>query len=493
MKKVISEMLHEIGRKAAPKVLIAASECAPLSKTGGLADVVGALPKALSALGIETRIITPCHKVIKSVYADKLEHVAEFTVRLGWREAYVGIEKLEYEGVIIYLVDNEDYFGGRIYKGGEAEIEQYAFFCRAVLEAMPILCFTPDIVHCNDWHTAIIPMLAKTQYADDIQSKSKFLLTIHNIAFQGKCGFELISDLLSIDEEYYTSECLELNGCADILKGGLVFADKINTVSPTYAEELKYEYFAEGLEGIFNLRADDLSGILNGIDRDKFNPHSDSAIPAHFDKGHLKGKMQCKKALQERLGLQQRPFVPIISIVSRLAEQKGIDLIECVLDDLMQNNDIQFVVLGTGEDRYEDFFREAEERYKGRLCAYIGFDEELSRLIYAGSDFYLMPSRFEPCGLSQMIALRYGTIPIVRETGGLRDTVQPYNRFTGEGNGFSFEYYNAWDMRDVVKIALSCYQDEEVMSWLIKYAMESDFGIDKCAQEYAKLYVSMLA
>ena len=492
MKKEFRDYLKSQGRKDFPGVLLASAECAPLSKTGGLADVVGTLPKSFKAMGIDVRVITPYHRCIKNKYADKVEHMFYFYVQLGWRREYAGIEKLEIDGVTVYLVDNEHYFGDRIYWGGEGEIEQYAFFTRAVLDALPNLDFAPEIIHCNDWHTAMMPMLAKTQYPGGMQERMRYVLTIHNIAFQGKCSFGLAKDLFGVEDRYLTSEYMELNGCANFMKGGCVFADRINTVSPSYAKEIMTDYYGEGLEGILRARAHEVSGIVNGIDKDVFNPHKDSLIPAHYDRAHLKGKAVCKAALQEQMGLEIQPEVPIFAMVTRMTEQKGFDLVACVLDELMGHENMQFMLLGSGDERFENFMRAAEYRYKGRVCAYIGYNEDLAHLIYAGSDFYLMPSRFEPCGLSQMIAMRYGTIPIVRETGGLRDTVMPYNEFTGEGTGFSFANYDAWEMRDAIRAALSCYQNKDVMEGLIGNAMKADFGFELSAEEYARLYLCML-
>lgn len=492
MKPELRAALAEKGRCDLPGVLLAAAECAPLAKTGGLADVVGTLPKSLAALGFDARIITPYHRVIKEKYASQVTHLTDFYIDLGWRHQYVGIERLLLDGIVIYLVDNEFYFGDRIYLGGEAEGEQYAFFARAILEALPRLDFTPEILHCNDWHTAVLPMLMKTQYAGRMQSRMQTLLTIHNIAYQGKFSFEFVQDLLGIDARYYTPEFMELNGCADYLKAGCVFADRINTVSPSYASEIKMPYYAEGLEGILNARSAQLTGIINGIDKKVYNPHGDALLPARYDRGHLKGKAVCKAELQARMGLEQRADVPLFAMVTRMTEQKGFDLVACVLDDMMCREDMQFMLLGSGDERFENFMRSAEGRYKGRLCAYIGYSEELSRLVYAGSDFFLMPSRFEPCGLSQMIAMRYGSVPIVRETGGLRDTVTPYNRFTGEGNGFSFANFDAWEMRDTMRLAMDCYKNEEIMGGLITRAMQADFGFERSAMEYAKHYIWML-
>ena len=492
MKKEFKEMLRERGRTEMPKVLLAAAECAPLSKTGGLADVVGTLPQDLAKLCIDARVITPYHKVIKDKYRDKVEHMFSFYAKLGWRSEYVGIERLEVNGITVYLVDNESFFGDKIYRGGEPEGEQYAFFCRAVLDCIPNLGFDPDVVHCNDWHTAIIPMLAHTQYIGGMQDSLKYLITIHNIAFQGKFGFDFVHGLLGIDPGYYTYEYLVHNGCANFLKAGCVFSDRINTVSPSYAGEIRTPYYAEGLDGVLNARSSVLTGIINGIDKVSFNPHSDPLLPARYDRGHLKGKAKCKAELQAKMGLEVREDVPLVAMVTRMTEQKGFDLVAYILDELMNTEDIQFMLLGTGDARFEYFMRGAEARYPGRLCAYLGYSEELSHLVYAASDFFLMPSRFEPCGLSQMIAMRYGSLPIVRETGGLKDTVIPYNMYTGEGTGFSFANYNAHEMLDAIRKALDCYKNEETMQGLIGNAMKADFGFERSAMDYARHYIWML-
>lgn len=492
MKKEFKDMLKLRGRNELPKILLAASECAPLAKTGGLADVVGTLPKALAKLGMDARVIIPYHKVIKDKYADQVEHMFHFYVQLGWRRQYAGIEKLVLDGVTVYLVDSEYYFGDKIYRGGVAEGEQYAFFTRAVMDCIPNLDFTPDVLHCNDWHTAMMPMLAKTQYHGAMQERMKFLLTIHNIAFQGKFDFRYVEDLLGVDSKYYTSEFMELYGCANFMKGGCVFADRINTVSPSYAREILDPYYGEGLQGILGARQHELSGIINGIDRDVFNPKTDPVLPAHYDRAHLKGKAACKQALQEQMGLEVNPDVPLFAMVTRMTEQKGFDLVISILDRLMNESNMQFMLLGTGDVFYENFMREAEKRYKGRLCSYIGYSEAISHLVYAGSDFFIMPSRFEPCGLSQMIAMRYGSLPIVRQTGGLRDTVQHYVPGSDEGNGFSFEHFDPEQLRYTVNCALSCYNDKEVMKGLVNRAMMADYGFDLSAQEYARLYICML-
>ncbi|MBQ9663289.1 MAG: glycogen synthase GlgA [Oscillospiraceae bacterium] len=480
------------GRSELPKVLMASAECAPLSKTGGLADVIGTLPKQLKKIGLDVRVITPYHRVIKEKYSELVRHLFHFYVDLGWRHAYAGIELLKLDGITYYLVDNEQYYGDRIYYGGEAEGEQYAFFSRVILEAMPQLDFTPDIVHCNDWHTAVIPMLAKTQYQGKMQEECRYLLSIHNIAFQGKYHFGFVKDVLDIDDKYYSPEYLELDGCADLLKAGCVFADRISTVSPSYAQEIRTPYYAEGLEDILNRRSAELTGILNGIDRKVFNPADDAFLPVAYDQAHPEGKAVCKRALQERMGLVIQPDVPIFAMVTRMTEQKGFDLVQCMLDDFMQSEDVQFMLLGTGDERFENFMRSAEGRYRGRLCAYIGYSEENAHLIYAGSDFFLMPSRFEPCGLGQMIAMRYGTLPIVRETGGLRDSVKPYSTLSPDGNGFSFKEFDAWEMRDAIRFAISTYANKPVMKRLITNAMSADFGFERSAVEYVRLYLDMI-
>ena len=466
-------------------ILLVAAECAPLSKTGGLADVVGTLPSALNKLGNDARVITPYHRCIKEKYRDRVEHMFHFFVDLGWRHQYAGIERLELDGVTIYLVDSEYYYGDKIYRGGYAEGEQYAFFCRAVLDAMPNLGFDADIIHCNDWHTSMIPMLAKTQYSGAEQENKKYLLSIHNIMYQGKYDFGYVQDLLGVDEKYYTPEFMELNGCASFLKGGCVFADKINTVSPTYAEEIKTPYFGEGLDGLLNARSGDLWGILNGIDVKVFNPSRDKLIPKRFTAGNLKGKAECKKSLQKSFNLPEAPDVPVVAMVTRMTEQKGFDLVMYALDSLMNEENLQFVLLGTGDEKYENFMNEAAGRYHGRVGVYIGYSEELSHLVYAGSDLFLMPSRFEPCGLSQMIAMRYGSLPIVRETGGLKDSVN-------SSDGFTFCNYNALEMKDCIASALRCYEDKNALAEKIANAMKQDFSFARSAKEYVSLYKTML-
>ena len=487
MKPELRTALAEKGRCDLPGVLLAAAECAPLAKTGGLADVVGTLPKSLAALGFDARIITPYHRVIKDKYAAQVTHLTDFYIDLGWRHQYVGIERLLLD--VIYLVDNEFYFGDRIYLGGEAEGEQYAFFARAILEALPRLDFTPEVLHCNDWHTAVLPMLMKTQYAGRMQSRMQTLLTIHNIAYQGKFSFEFVQDLLGIDARYYTPEFMELNGCANLLKAGCVFADHINTVSPSYAGEIRTAAYGEGLEGILNARQHQLSGILNGIDTAVFDPAHDSGITAPYSMDDMRGKAVCRAALCQELGLEIGEHTPIVAMVTRMTPQKGFDLVQCVLDELMEEQDMAFVLLGTGNAEYEDFMRSAEWRHKGRLCAYIGYDEALSHRVYAGSDFLLMPSSFEPCGLSQMIAMRYGAVPIVRQTGGLNDTVRSCQVGQPDGNGYVFSGCTAHDLCQTVGQAVGLYRGDRMgFDTVRRRGMTEDFSWNRSAGAYRRIY-----
>jgi len=475
----------------APKILIVGAECMPFAKTGGLADVLGTLPQELIKLGADARVILPYHRVVKEKYKDKVKHVTDFYVTLGWRNQYVGVEKIDNDGVTCYFIDNEFYFGGPIYKGGEAEGEQYAFFTRAVLEAIQKIGFIPDIIHCNDWHTGLIPMLLKTQYQGTELKKARTVFTIHNMMYQGKFPFGFVSDLLDIEPKYYTSRYLEAYGCANFMKAALVFSDKLSTVSPSYAEEIKLAYYAYGMEGILNARAGDLVGILNGIDTEEFDPETDRYIPCHYSAEDLSGKRENKAKLLESLGMNVNPDVPLIGMVSRLTSQKGFDLVMRVFNEIMGEN-VSVILLGTGDPAYESFFRGMEEAYKGRVCAYISYDNALSHQVYAASDLFLMPSKFEPCGISQMISLRYGTLPIVRETGGLKDTVHPYNKFTKEGNGFSFANYNAHDMLEVIRFALSVIEDEEQRTLLMKRGMAEDNSFTASAKKYYEMYQSLL-
>ena len=491
MNKELENILRLKHRAGLPNVLIAAAECSPLSKTGGLADVAGALPKSLMQLGFDARVITPYHRCIKERWAGRVKHVCDFEISLGWRRQYVGLERMELFGLVIYLIDNEFYFGDKIYKGGLAEGEQYAFFQRAVLECIPRLDFRPEVLHCNDWHTAFIPFLIKSQYEGRMQGELKTVLTIHNIAFQGKFDLGFVQDLLGVDSRWYTPGCIEHYGCVNFLKAGCVFADKVNTVSPSYAREILTPQFGEGLQDVLASRGSDLSGIINGLDTETFDPDADPALDCDLSDGPDEFKLRCKQELINELGLQCSAATPVISMVTRITAQKGFDLVQLGLDELMKK-DLCFVILGTGDPHYESMLRAAEARYKGRLCAYISYNEELAHRVYAGSDMLLMPSAFEPCGLSQMIAMRYGCLPVVHEVGGLRDSVVPYNEFSGRGNGFSFAKYDQGDMLAAVDRALSAYSRPDVWKSLRTQAMATDFSFGPSALEYGKLFISVL-
>jgi len=493
MNPELERLLLLKGRETLPCVLVTAAECSPLSKTGGLADVVGALPKALNSLGFDARVITPYHRCIKDKYAAEVKHLCHFFVDFGWDRQYAGLELLELPGLTVYLIDSEYYFGDKIYRGGEAEVEQYAFFQRAVLDAIPLLPdYAPNVLHCNDWHTAMLPFLIKTQYQVRPQGALKTVLTIHNMAFQGWLSFERANALFGIDPRWYSIDGIRHGDCANFMKAGCLFADRVNTVSPTYADEIRTPAFGETLQDLLLYRGCDVSGILNGLDTEVFNPADDSALVCNFDRSCPEKKRENKLALLKELNLTKVDAdTPLIAMVTRMTAQKGFDLVLQALDTIMEQG-AAVVLLGTGDAAYEDAMRAMEQRYKGRLCAYLAYSEPLSRRIYAGADFLLMPSAFEPCGLSQLIAMRYGTLPIVHEVGGLRDTVRPYNRFTGEGNGFSFYDFNVGTLLGTVAYALATYQNRPAMAKLIDSAMGGDYSFGPAAVEYGRLYLSVL-
>ncbi|MGO9215907.1 MAG: glycogen synthase GlgA [Syntrophales bacterium] len=480
--------MKEKNSEVLPRILMTGAECAPFAKTGGLADVIGTLARELKNLGCDIRLMLPFHRVIKDKYRDHVKHIVSFSIDIGRHSQYVGVELYDWDGLPVYFIDNEHYFGHAIYCGGNFEGEQYAFFSRAVIDALPVMGFEPEIIHVNDWHTAIIPMLLKIQYDLHSQAKSKTVLTIHNLGYQGRFNFGYASHLLSIDNRYFHPDYIEFHGDANFLKAGIVFADKLVTVSPTYAHEIKMSYYGEGLDGILRTRADDLIGILNGIDTKVFNPASDPLIPYPYDVSSLDQKQKNKEALIAELGLEIKPQTPFIGMVTRLTKQKGIDLVMRVFDEIIHAG-AGFVLIGTGERGYEHFFRGVAHRTGNRAKGITMFDDQLAHRIYAGSDLFLMPSMFEPCGLAQMIALRYGTLPIVRSTGGLKDTVWPYNEHTDEGNGFSFDNFNAHDMLHTMRYALSIYQQKTRLESLRKRAMERDWSFQKSALAYTKLYV----
>ena len=476
------------------KILFAASECVPFAKTGGLADVVGALPKALIKQKAEVSVIMPLYKKFASEYADQLKHVMYFYINLGWRRQYCGLEMLELDGIKYFFLDNDYYFGrDSIYGWGAEEAERYAFFCRAVLEAIPHLDFTPDVIHCHDWQTGMIPVLLRTQYNSlDLYSKIKVLYTIHNLQYQGIFDIGYVEDMLGLGNWIYTSDKLEFYGGCNFMKGALVYSDAITTVSPNYANEIQTPYYGERLDGLIRSRKDVLHGILNGIDIDLYNPRTDKNIVQTFSVPAFEKKKINKTALQEELGLEVNPDVPLVAMITRLSSQKGLDLVEYALSQIMDMN-VQVAVLGMGDEKFTNLFRWAAWRYQGRLAARIEMNFALANRIYAGSDIFLMPSQFEPCGLSQLISMRYGTVPVVRETGGLKDTVFPYDEAEDTGNGFTFYSYNADDMIRTLGYAVSLYENEpDKFADIAKRGMKGEFSWSASAKKYMKIYKNLL-
>ena len=476
------------------KILFAASECVPFIKTGGLADVVGALPKEIQKRGHEVRVILPLYKMISDEWRSKMEYLLYFYINLGWRHAYVGLFQLKYQGVTFYFIDNEQYFGRNyIYGMGGDEGERFAFFDRAVLEIIPKLDFVPDILHCHDWQTGMIPVLLKAQYSNlSLYKPIKTVFTIHNLQYQGIFPISNVEDYFGLGDWAYTSDKLEFFGMCSFMKGGLVYADEITTVSPTYALEIQTAYYGERLDGLLRARINNLTGILNGIDTDEYNPATDPLIARQYDADSYDGKIDNKAALQQELGMTADPTAPMIGMVGRLSGQKGLDLVECVINEIMDTG-AQMVVLGMGESKYVDLFSWAQWKFHGQLAARFQMDAALAHRIYAGCDFFLMPSMFEPCGLSQLLALRYGTLPITRETGGLRDTVLSYNENTGEGNGYTFLNYNAHDMLHVIERAVSTYRNNYQLHRSIAIrAMKGLYGWDQSAARYIEMYDKVL-
>ena len=477
------------------KILFTASECVPFVKTGGLADVVGALAPVLAKEGHDVRVMLPLYAAIPEEWTSQMTHVVDFEVQLGWRRQYCGIEKLEKDGVVWYFMDNKYYFGRQyIYGLGGDEYERFGFFCRAALNALPLIDFQPDVIHAHDWQSGMVPALLKIQYAHlPFYAKMKTIFTIHNLQYQGVFGIREVQDVLGLGNSLWTDDKLECFGCANFMKAALVYTDLITTVSPSYAEEIQTAYYGERLDGLLRARKQQVFGVINGLDMVDYDPATDSRIAATYTIDNLAGKAECKRQLQENLGLNVDPNVPIIGMVGRLSNQKGLDLVDYIIGEIMQEN-VQLVVLGQGESRYVNLFSWAEGEYQGRVAARFSMDHALAHQIYAGCDMFLMPSQFEPCGLSQLIALRYGTIPIVRETGGLRDTVLSYNEYTGDGNGFSFFNYNAHDMLNTIRRAISFYNDQKDVWYLLQQrGMNGDYSWTNSAQRYVQLYTALVS
>lgn len=474
------------------KVLFAASEAVPFAKTGGLADVAGTLPRELGKLGADVRLIMPKYKSIPQSFAEKMKYLGYVYVDLAWRHQYCAVMELTLEGITAYFIDNEYYFNRDGLYGHYDEAEQFAFFSKALLKVLPLLDFKPDIIHCNDWQTGVVSIFLKAHFGHEEYYKDiKTIYTIHNLKYQGVFPKEILGDVLGLGWEYFNAEGLEFHDCVNYMKAAIAYSDIITTVSRTYAEEIKTDFFGENLNGIINKRADRLYGIVNGIDYQENNPAADKRIFKSFDVENLEDKYENKSMLQQSLELPQAKDIPVIGIVSRLVDQKGFDLIACVLEELLQLP-VQMIILGTGDSRYEDMFRYAASKYPDKVSANLKYDGVLAQRIYAGSDMFLMPSLYEPCGLSQLFSLRYGTVPIVRETGGLNDTIKPYNEITGEGTGFTFANYNAHEMLDTVRRALGVYGQKAVWGTIVRNGMKQDFSWKKSAEEYMELYHRML-
>lgn len=469
-------------------ILFAAAEANPFIKTGGLADVIGALPAALKKEKCDVRVVMPNYSSISEPIRNQATLVDVVQVQVGWRSQYCGIKQFKQDGITFYLLDNEYYFGRDGVYGYGDDGERFAFFCRAVLDILPVIDFQPDIIHAHDWHTGMIPLLLKAQYQSlPFYSNIRTVFTIHNLLYQGIFPYSTLWSLFGLDDRYFHAGGVEYYGNVSYMKAGIVFADRVTTVSPTYAEEIKMPYYGYGLDGLLRSLGGRLRGIVNGIDTKSYNPATDPYLQTHYRSATNK-RLENKAALQEELGLPVRADVPIVAMVTRLVESKGLDLVTRVLDELLYYNDVQFVLLGTGEAMYEDWFRGAAYRHPERLAAEIRFSEGVARRIYAGTDMFLMPSQFEPCGISQLLALRYGSIPIVRETGGLNDTVQSYNEMTGEGNGFTFHSYNAHDMLYTIRRAVSFYQQPKHWKQVMKNAMTGDYSWQTSAREYLDVY-----
>lgn len=477
------------------QIVFASAECAPFVKTGGLGDVAGSLPAALVRAGAEVIVMVPKYATIKDEYKAQMEHFSDFYVSLGWRNEYCGLEKLEHDGVTYMFIDNERYFARDYPYGFFDDGERFAFFSKAITESLQHLPvgFECDILHCNDWQTALAPVFLREFYQGlPLYDRVKTVFSIHNVAFQGQFSDTVMEDILGVAHIPAAASQLRCDACSvNYMLGALRYADAITTVSPTYAAEIQTPEFGEGLDGVLRERSYALQGILNGIDVAGFDPATDKRIAANYTVEDRTGKAVCKAKLQEELGLEVRDDRPLMVMVTRLTRQKGMDLVMYALDRILAGG-VQVAVLGTGDRDYEDGLRYFQHKYPGTMAARIEFDPALSQRMYAAADMFLMPSKFEPCGLSQIIAMRYGTLPIVRETGGLKDTVRPYNEFTGEGTGFSFRNFNGDEMGDAVFRAARLFWDNrDAWNQLVTQAMSQDFSWTRSADKYLDLYFFM--
>lgn len=467
-------------------ILFVASECTPFVKTGGLADVIGSLPQALKEEGHDVRVILPLYDEIPEIYHSQMKHVTSFNVDLGWRTQEARIYTLTHNQIIYYFISNDYYFTRKGIYGYYDDGERFIYFAHAVIEALHHLDYTIDVLHAHDWQAGMVVALAKImQPIENLQT----VFTIHNIKYQGTMPLSTFDDFFNVPLEHLGG--LEWGGMLNCLKSALYHADKITTVSPSYAEEIKNPYFSEGLESILNERSNDLIGVINGLDTREYNPLTDTHIAVKYRSAREK-KKDNKVILQEKLNLPIDREKPLFTIITRLVEQKGLHLVETILDEFLQE-DVQLIVLGTGDYEFEQFFIEAAERHPEKLATLLMFDEGLARQLYAASDFFIMPSKFEPCGLAQLIALQYKTVPIVRETGGLKDTVFPFNESTGEGNGFSFTNYNAHELLTILRYSLEIYHNPDSWAKLIRNVNSSKMSWKESAMEYADIYHQLSA
>jgi len=471
------------------KELFVSAEAAPFFKSGGLGDVAGSLPVELSKTGIDIRVVLPLHTFLAEEYKRQLEDVVELTIKVGWRERYCGVKSLKRDGITYYFIDNMEYFDREKIYGYDDDGERYSYFSMAVIEMMEEIGFVPDVLHVNDWHTAIVPVLLKDKYGwIGAYSDIKTVFSIHNIEFQGEFDQGALNDWLGIGYNAFHEKGLEYYGRVNYMKGGIYYADYVTTVSPTYAQEIQTPEFGKGLDGVLRDVRYKLSGILNGIDYKLNDPRADKTISSNYSINNLSGKKQNKKFLQEKAGLPVDDDTMLIGIVSRLTHQKGFDLVQTIFDDLMKRK-VQVVLIGTGEVGFENSFKHFDWAYPDQFKAIIDFDTQIAQEIYAGSDLFLMPSAFEPCGLSQMISMRYGTMPLVHEVGGLKDTVIPYDEFEIRGTGFSFNDFTPGVLLNTIDLALRVYYDQP-QNWksIMRQAMVKDFSWEQSSQKYRDIY-----
>jgi len=475
------------------KLVFVTAEAGPFIKTGGLGEVMGSLPAFLHKQGVDVRVIMPKYSIIPEHFQKEFRHLGHFDLQVAWRKQYCGLEEMVYEGVHYYFIDNDYYFSRPGIYGEYDDAERFTFFSRAALESLiHIPGFKPDIIHCQDWHTALIPLMLKAFYSQEpLYYPIKTIFTIHNLQYQGIFPKEVLGDIVGLGMEYFTENTLEFNGAVNFMKSALLYADRITTVSPTYAQEIQNPYYGEKLEGLLKKRSDILMGIVNGIDYEVYDPMNDPYLFMTYSNFSL-AKEENKKHLQHIFELPVREDRAVLGMVSRLVDQKGVDLLAHVMEEVLEL-DVQIVILGTGEERFEEMLRYYASKNPEKLAVKFEFSDKLAHKVYGGADMLLMPSRFEPCGISQMIAMRYGTVPIVRETGGLKDTILPYNNITGEGNGFNFVNYNAHELLFAVQRAVEIYHgDKLVWDNIRQNALRSDFSWDRSANAYIKIYESLL-